>query len=467
MQDFATKKRNCIIKRLDLQKRQKPAIVGDMSLDKYGLCVPEILLPREVRLDKWSVIACDQYTTSQEYWDNVASYVKGYPSTLDLVLPEIYLERPDTKERIEIIHENMKNFMKQGVWQEPFSGLIRVKRYLANGKTRMGLVVAVDLDSYDYHKDTNAKIRATEATIEARLPARCEIRLGASVELPHIMLLLNDKKNKLQNALEQATAGTQPLYEGDLMLQAGGIVGYGVKKDKIPIIEDAFEKLWLSCNTKNACGFMLCVGDGNHSLAAAKNVWEEYKKTLPENCDTKKEKLRYALVEIVNLYDKGLEFLPIHRVVFGGDFTKICTILQATTGGQFEDMKDEKEFNKKIHIVDIEKYCVGLAFKSESGIKWKILRTPIESLLVCEVQKALDEYMETAQNLGAKLDYVHGESELARLVKMGNVVGIHLPKIQKNGFFDTIKKHGALPRKSFSMGQAEEKRFYLEARALV
>ena len=286
------------------------------NFSPFGLIVPEILLPKkEIPLKQWAVVACDQYTQDREYWKRSEAEAAG-ASTLHLILPEVYLNDQDKPQRIKQIRSAMKSYLDEGIFREPYEGFIYLERTTQYGRVRKGLMVAVDLESYEWKPFSKALIRATEATIPDRIPPRMEIRRGATLELPHIMLLVNDKAGVLVEACGKAVKSqlVAPLYQGDLMMNAGSIVGYPVDGALLDSCYTALEQLAQENTSAPGDTFLFAVGDGNHSLATAKAVWDEFKEkelaTGKSLADLEACALRYALVEIVNIYDEGLTFEP-------------------------------------------------------------------------------------------------------------------------------------------------------------
>lgn len=402
-----------------------------VKLERIGLSIPKIILPKDgIDLNKWAVVACDQFTSEPEYWQKVEEYVGEMPSTVKITLPEVYLESADKAERIEKINETMKNYLDLGVVEEKFEGWVLVDRKTKNTESRKGLVVALDLEKYDFHKGSKTLVRATEGTVESRIPPRLEIRKKALMELPHIMVLIDDPGKTViepwfNNNLEK-------IYDFELMMDGGYIKGWKITDEKI--IENIADNLGKLISSD---GFLFAMGDGNHSLATAKTHWEKLKPGLSDE-EKNSHPARYALVELVNVHDSGLEFEPIHRVIFNVDAEK----LEAYLTGE----------GKEVEIV------VG-------GIKRIIkIKEMGSNLPVGDLQKLLDNFV--VENPEVKIDYVHGEEAVKKLA-VGNNVGILLQGMKKEELFPTVERDGALPRKTFSMGEAEEKRYYLEARKIV
>ncbi len=432
-----------------------------MKSEKYGIDIPEILLPSNVDVEKWSVIACDQYTQDAEYWKKAKNIAGDSPSTLNLIFPEVFLESEDKKERISKIHAYMEKYISDKVFAPAVRSLVYLERTVLNGKKRCGLVAAVDLETYDWTSGSRSLIRATEATIPERIPPRKAIRDGAALESPHIMLLVNDKENALIGEVGKiAKLDGEIAYDGDLMLSGGHISGWKAKSDRaIKCFYDALESVRIANTAEDGSVFMFAVGDGNHSLATAKAVWEDYKKAHPETTD---HPLRYALAEIVNIYDDALDFKPIHRALFGADAKSLLSYLATSLEGKVCDVESENEMLKAVNDSK-DGATFGFSFKEADSLTFRLLKTNIKELAVSRLQPVLDAYL--SNHVQTKIDYIHGEEELLRLSKVG-AVSIFLPPIEKDGFFSTIVSRGTLPRKSFSMGEADEKRFYLECRSL-
>ncbi len=387
------------------------------------LHLPEILLPADgTDMTKWAVNACDQFTSGYGYWRKVEELVSGYPSTFNLIFPEIYL-KDNKSERIKRINSAMRGYLDGGVFKSVEGGFILVERTTQSG-TRTGILVAVDLDDYSFVQSDNAVIRSTEATVPERIPPRVEIRKDAPIELPHVMLLYNDDRGSVLKSVERGKV----LYDFDLQMNGGHVKGTYINNSMF-----VAEKL-LSLKDKN--GMLFAVGDGNHSLAAAKTCWENVKKTLSKE-EIKTHPARFALCEAVNIFDPALNFEPIHRLV---------------------KCKDAQTFIKGLKTSGSEK-----AYLVVNGQKSKI---PFPDNIP-EGIRLLDEYIAAFNSKnGGEVDYIHGDEELIKLTEEGNAVGILLPAIAKNDFFAFISKNGNLPRKTFSMGEGNEKRYYIEAKKI-
>lgn len=432
------------------------------KLEDLGLRIPEILLPKNIDLSTWSVIACDQYTQDKDYWKNVEEKAGNKPSTLNLILPEVYLGSPDKADRIKKIRQSMKEYLDTGVFADAKKCFIYLERKTAFGRTRKGLVAQIDLETYEWKPFSKANIRATEATIVERIPPRMEIRKGAPLELPHIMLLVNDKDDLLVGA-NKPTDGRAPIYDGDLMANGGHITGWALEsKVDIEGVEKALNLIAEKNASPDGSTFIFAVGDGNHSLATAKAVWDEYKKEHPEDKDSP---VRYALIEIVNIYDTGLTFEPIHRVIFNIDNEALIKKLAEKLNGYIKALDDA---DKVIKAVKDSWANFGFFYlDSEGKQKNVLLETKIKELAVARLQPEIDAFLkELPDQSKAEIDYIHGTDEVLKLGSKENSLGILLPPIAKDSFFETINGRGPLPRKSFSMGEADEKRFYLECRRL-
>ncbi|MBQ3022721.1 MAG: DUF1015 domain-containing protein [Clostridia bacterium] len=389
----------------------------------------DIMLPKKCDLAKWSVVACDQYTSQPEYWEKAQEFVGDSPSTLNLVYPEAFLSQGD--ERIERINKTMKKYVDDGIFETYENCLIYTERVLSGGRVRRGIVGAVDLDAYDYTKGSKTAIRATEGTVLERIPPRVKIRENAPLELPHVMLLIDDSEKSL---IENVNKGKK-LYDFTLMADGGELRGY--------LVEDADEFLNKveEFSEKANDGLLFAVGDGNHSLATAKTCWENIKKNLTD-AERENHPARFCLVEIENIHDDVLEFEPIHRVVFGIE-NEEDFIAQFKKNLGCEENGDGQE----IVIVKGEKK-EKLVMKNTSS-----------PLAVGTLQKYLD-------TLSCEVDYIHGEDVVENLSAKEGAVGFLLPKPEKSSLFETVIKDGALPRKTFSMGEANEKRFYMEAKKI-
>ena len=446
------------------------------KIEDFGVFVPKVLLPANIDLEKWSVIACDQYTQDLDYWKNVEKIVGDNPSTLNLILPEVYLNSPDKTDRIKKIRKSMCDYLQNGVFAEEKNAFIYLERKTAFGRTRKGLMALIDLETYEWKPFSKANIRATEATIVERIPPRMEIRRGAPLELPHIMLLVNDKDDVLVGGNKPA-AGKKPVYSGRLNSNGGEITGWALESpSEIEKITQALNKIAQENTCDDGSTFLFAVGDGNHSLATAKAVWEERKAELVKNNAADEQiatdNVRFALVEIVNIYDSGLTFEPIHRVIFNIDNEALIEFLQKKLGGTIKEVQNAKELEENVKKSWAN---FGFAYVDKTNCqKYILLETEIKELAVSRLQPEIDEFLKNAVSKSSddkksakhEIDYIHGSEEVLKLGEKPSSIGILLPPIAKDSFFETINGRGPLPRKSFSMGEADEKRFYLECRKL-
>lgn len=414
-----------------------------------------ILLPHDrssEAMRKWSVVACDQYTSQRDYWQNTADFVGSAPSALRLIVPEVYLNDDDIEKRIEDVSQAMKAYMDSGVFDVIKDSYVYVERTLSNGAVRHGIVGAVDLEDYDYSPQSQTKIRATEGTVVSRIPPRLAVRMRADIELTHIMMLIDDRDCEIIEPNSARKGEFEKLYDFELMHDSGKIVGYRMSDDaadmldkRLALLEDArdFEKKY---GVKGKPPLVFAMGDGNHSLATAKAYYEYVKQTIGEEA-ARVSPARYALCELVNLHDESLVFEAIHRVIFGADARDFMA-------------KFEKEFD--VSYADTAK---GQSFYlvTEDGRKKVTVANPREVLTVATVQGFIDRYIEAH---GASVDYIHGEDVVEKLCAEGGNVGIILEAMDKNDLFRSVILDGALPRKTFSMGEACDKRFYVEARVI-
>lgn len=402
-----------------------------------------ILIPQVDSMEKWAVIACDQYTSQPEYWERVREYAKGAFSALNLILPEAEIEQVEDK--IDEIHSNMKKYISDGIFREYENVYIYIERTLVNGTIRKGVLGVVDLEGYDYSATSTADIRATERTVEQRIPPRMKIRRNAPIEMPHILLLCDDRQHILVESLEQIKERCNKLYDFELMEGGGHLSGWLVEGKDVEAFNSMLED-YVGENAKQyenmgKMPMVFAVGDGNHSLATAKACYEELKRNHPGE-DLSNHPARYALVELENIHDEAQQFEPIHRIV-----TEIDT--------------DELLQTMKESICAEDGYpIVCLIGQKEETI---YLDKSLGELPVAILQKFLDEYL---QQHPGKIDYIHGDDVVKDLASKANSIGFILPNIEKKQFFKGIVMDGVLPRKTFSMGHAQEKRYYLEARKI-
>ncbi len=441
------------------------------ELSRLGVRIPEVYLPAEgIDPSAWAVVACDQYSSEREYWEKVKDRIGDRPSTFNLIFPECYLEDADKRERVERIKASMHDYLARGAVKNIGPGFILVERRTPyEASPRLGLMMAVDLESYRYGKDSKSLIRPTEGTIVERLPPRMEIRRGAELELPHIMLLIDDPTLSVMEPLYAARERLPKLYDFDLMQGSGSVRGWHVRDASslgkvAAALEaladvDAFEGKYGSRDL-----LLFAVGDGNHSLATAKATWEEVKKTIPAGDPLlESHPARCALVELVNIYDKGLPFHPIHRVLFGVDEASFFKGLDAYAEHTVTKSHDAGAAFAKVDDASTQGgHRVG--FVSAKGAGIIEFPKPRANLAAGTIQEYLDAFLKANPNV--VIDYIHGDESLAALaMKKGNL-GLYLPPVDKASFFGTVIRDGVMPRKTFSMGEAPEKRFYIEARKI-
>ena len=392
-------------------------------------------------MSKWAVVACDQFTGEPEYWKETEKIVGPAKSTLRLILPEIYLEEPDVESRIDKINSAIHEYLKGGVFRELKNSMIYVRRIQSDGKLREGIVGAVDLEEYDYRKGSASKIRATEATVTQRIPPRLKIRKNAEIELPHIMILIDDpSRSVIEPLAKKADGGLEKVYDCKLMQGGGSVSGYALDEDEIKRVDEALQKLQDACS-----GMLFAMGDGNHSLATAKEHYENLKRENPDK-NFENHPARYALCEIVNLHSPALEFEAIHRIVTGVDRDALIAEMTDALG-----LSKEPSEQKITVLRGADKDTL-------------YVHKPLSKLAVGSLQTCLDEYLKN--NPDAKTDYIHGEDVVARLAQSPDAVGFILEPMKKSELFEAVETDGALPRKTFSMGHAQDKRYYLEAKRI-
>ena len=406
----------------------------------------EMILPAEgVALEKWSVVACDQYTSQPDYWERVDEYVADAPSTLRLVLPEIYLGREDTAARIAAICRAMESYMASGVLRTLPRGYMLTRRTLPDGGVRLGLVGAVDLEEYDFSAGSGSVIRATEGTVLSRIPPRVEVRQGALLELPHIMLLIDDPECSVIEPLHEI--GGEVMYDFELMEGGGRLHGELITGGASAAAEAALRRLGDPATLEQRYGalgkppIVYAVGDGNHSLATAKTCWENVKRELLPS-ERMYHPARYALCELVNLHSPALHFEPIHRVLFDIDVPALNNFLSEATCADGE---------QRFRVVTAD------------GERELAVAKPTSSIAVGSLEELIGEFV---KEHGGRVDYVHGDEVARNLGRAGNSAAFLPPAMDKNDLFRTVILDGSLPRKTFSMGHAADKRFYMEARII-
>lgn len=443
------------------------------ALARVGLQVPSLLLPRtDVSLPHWAVVACDQYTSQPEYWQRVEVATAGRPTTLDLILPEVYLDKPDTSARVQRINATMARYLAEAVLVPEAPGFMLLERQTGPGRVRRGLVVALDLERYDFRPGATSLIRATEGTIVERLPPRMEIRRHAPVELPHIMVLIDDPGRTVIEPLFAAEDLPRPRYDFELMEGGGRLQGVHLSKPETlaRIAENlaklgTLDEMQAKYGTRDRGVFLYAMGDGNHSLATAKGIWEELKAAHGAEA-LADHPARFALVELVNVHDEGLHFEPIHRVLFNlnvpGFLAEMDTAFKAV----------DPDYTRHGGGPEVVQRCLAarhgetlIAYVSSEGFGMITFRKPPHTLAVGTLQAFLDRHL--ANNPVTSIDYIHGEEVVEDLGRKPGHMGFFLPSIPKQDLFKTVVLDGVLPRKAFSMGDAHEKRFYMEARKIV
>ena len=397
----------------------------------------DVLLPRVNEMKKWAVVACDQFSSEPEYWARVRREAEGAPSALNLILPEAELGAQDEQERIAQIHAAMRAYLAQGVFEKYERAFVYVERTLVSGAVRRGVIGMVDLERYDYLAGAQAAVRATEKTVVERIPPRMAIRQGAAVELPHVLLLCDDERRALIEPLTLKKDSLPLLYDFELMEHGGRIAVYLVQGGEARALEARIDDYEVRC--MESSGLCYAVGDGNHSLAAAKACYEAQKAAQDGAQDNP---ARFALVELENIRDDAQVFEPIHRIVTGVEPEALLSALEERCGAA------------KGHRV------AWIAGERRGSVT---LSAGISPLAVGVLQGFLDEYLAVH---GGQIDYIHGEDVLERLAQRPDAVGFLLPPMEKGQLFDGVVKDGSLPRKTFSMGHACEKRYYLEARRI-
>jgi hypothetical protein len=433
------------------------------AYSEIGFQVPDILIPQEsIAKETWAVIACDQYTSQPEYWKQVKQITEIFPSTYHMILPEAYLGKPEEQSHASQINSTMSTYLKTALFQS-IEGLVFVERTLGL-KKRQGLVAALDLEQYDFNKDSQSLIRATEGTIINRLPPRIKIRENAALEIPHTMVLIDDPLFSVIEPLSSYINDFPKLYDFDLMLGGGHLKGYLINNKEVEkrIINSINYLARLDVQKQKyqfeGSSLLYAVGDGNHSLATAKSIWENIKAKVSLN-----HPARYALVEIVNIHNPGIAFEPIHRLVKNFDSDLSQDISQSFS----EKVKLQKTHNleslwKVVNNQREGSQTIGIFFKDEFWIME--IMEPLSTLAVGSLQTYLDNLIKRFPEID--LDFIHGEQALLQLCNQPGSIGFFLPALEKSSLFKSIIKDGPLPRKTFSMGEAQEKRYYFECRKI-
>lgn len=405
----------------------------------------DVMLPKQtVDFQKWAVIACDQFTSDRGFWAEVEQEVSGVPSTYRLILPEVYLEDADVKDRLAEIRNTMDTYVKDGLFDTYENALIYIERTDSVGNIRAGVVGCVDLEQYDFAVGSTSLIRATEATVVERIPPRVRIRENASIELPHIMLLVDDAKKRLIEKLSGETQSMRKVYDFTLMQGSGHLKGWLLSKEQTEVFLQTIDDIAAEQTDASGNLLLFAMGDGNHSLATAKTYYEQLKKEHP-NEDLSKHPARYALCELVNLHSDALQFEAIHRIVTEVDTPHLLAHMTEELG-----MCHEGDGQKLYMVIDGKKQPITFS-KTTSN------------LTVGTLQNFLDDYL---KKYGGKIDYIHGEDALIALTGQARSIGFLLPEIEKEALFPSVQADGVLPRKTFSMGHAKDKRYYMECRMI-
>jgi hypothetical protein len=404
----------------------------------FGFHIPEIMLPKEgTDYSKWAVVACDQYTSEPEYWDEVESIVGDAPSTLRLMLPEIYLGKEGEAEKIKAIRASMDQYLKDGTLRKMPKGCMLVKR-TAEGRSRVGLVIATDLEAYDFNKGSKSLTRATEGTVIERIPPRLRIREGAPVELPHILILIDDPDKSVIEPL--VNAPQQMIYDTDLMMNGGHITGSFIKEEDLEGAKEALSVLFDKAVEKYGEGNVIfqAMGDGNHSLATAKTNWENLKKTLtPEEAEN--HPARYALCEIENIHDDGIVFEPIHRVIFQKNGQSGMDLVNETV-----DLLKEQNGNAYLAEEGFTKEgCFSIPYITGEKRGTIVVEAPVSKLEVGALQNALDVMVK--ERSSCDIDYIHGTKAVESLATREGNAGFMLPAMDKFMLFPAVAADGALP----------------------
>ena len=411
----------------------------------------DILVPAPfVDMQKWAVIACDQYTGEPEYWESVNNFVGDAPSALDLILPELYLGQPDVSEKIEDIHKSMERCLRDNIFNEYKNAMIYVERTQSNGIRRQGIVGAIDLEKYDFSKGSTSQVRATEATVIERIPPRIKVRQNALLELPHIMILIDDPDCTVIEPVGEKSSDFEKLYDFTLMKDGGSIKGYLLDEKLQEKIDAALVALAsetpaekYGIDTSDVLLFVM--GDGNHSLATAKEFYEQLKAASPDK-DLSGHPARYALAEIVNLHSPALQFEAIHRLVYDVDADSLMNSMTKELALSEDNVSDQ--------------YVICAWHGQEKKF---FIGNKSSNLSVGSLQNFLDSYI---KENGGCIDYIHGSDTVRSLAKRHSGIAFILPDMDKSQLFPTVISDGALPRKTFSMGHAQDKRFYIEARKI-
>ena len=431
-----------------------------------GLKIPNILIPeKSIDLHKWAVIACDQFTSEPEYWEQVKEKVGDAPSTFHMILPEVYLNTKEEQKRLTSTRENMTAYLNEGIF-ESIDDFIYLKR-TCSGHTRSGLMVALDLEQYDFNKGSQTLIRATEGTIIERLPPRIRIREKAPLECPHILVLFDDPTNTVFGPLDEHLTHLEQAYDVNLMMGSGHLTGFalknptlqeGVMKALKALVEPEVFAEKYNLKPDHYHPLLFAMGDGNHSLATAKSIWEKLKPSVGPD-----HPARYALVEIENIHDPALTFEPIHRLLF--DLKEDLTeSMQAYWGNQLTitPFNDVERLFAVVDAASTPRHQIGMI--AGDNLYLVDVKDPKDNLPVGTLQHFLDTVLD--QGGAGRIDYIHGTEVLVEKAQEKQNAGFYVPGMDKSDLFKTVILDGALPRKTFSMGEAKEKRFYMECRQI-
>jgi Protein of unknown function (DUF1015) len=430
-----------------------------------GFRQPHLCLPRPgTDLARWAVVACDQYTSEPEYWQRAASLVGDAPSTLRLIFPEVHLESGDAPQRIQQIQAAMHSYLAQGLFVD-HQGAVLVERQV-DGRTRRGLMLEIDLEHYDFSPSSTSLVRPTEGTIVARLAPRIAVRRDAELELPHILVLIDDPDGTVIEPIAAARGRLRPLYDTELMLGGGRVAGYAIGADQALQAERALATLASPVVFERRHGvpagtppMLFAVGDGNHSLATAKAIWDQARATVGPDHPS-----RWALVEVENIHDPALHFAPIHRLLFGVT-VDLRAALAAQLGGHVTliPVEGAGQMRARVQSAAAGVQAIGLIEPGAGCAVIEITEAPTP-LAVGTLQQALDRLLQ--QGGAAQMDYVHGDDVIERLGQQAGCAGFHVPTLGKHELLTRVVHGGPLPRKTFSMGEAHEKRYYVEARRI-
>ena len=410
----------------------------------------DILLPKDCDMTKWSVVACDQFSSQPEYWAALEEATAGVPSTLHLMFPEAYLETRDQFAEAKKINAEMERYLNEGVFRTLPDSYVYLERTLRSGAVRRGLLGVLDLDAYDYTKGSVSPIRATEGTIESRLPPRVRVREGAALEMPHIMVFIDDPADTVMGLLSEMKSRLPALYDFDLCADGGHIRGWQVSSAAADTLEAALDTLadpeMLRLRYGGAAPVIYAMGDGNHSLATAKKCWETIKPQLSE-AEREAHPARFSLVELVNIHDEAIAFEPIHKVLFEtdpGDFL-------SEAGAALSDLSGDADTRHTLRLM------------TAAGEREITVRGLTIGQIIAAAEDVCQGYI---QRHGGKIDYLHNDDTAAEMGRRASGAAILLPRMEKGELFPSIVRSGPFPKKSFSIGHAQDKRYYLECRRI-